>query len=139
MVDSPDVVHLKQLTEGNTSSRKLGFLMSKNKHSDTESSERNTASIAPSDPPVDLLQEGPATDKLLALAVRRSKMPAQKTVTSVIFAREKKKKTLLGWVKWQHLSLFLSLSDRGGEKTVGSGAGSRVADSSIRLSMKSLT
>ena len=39
----------------------------------------------------------------------------------------------------QYLSLFLSLSDIGGEKTAGRGAGSRLADSSIRLSMKSLT
>lgn len=78
VVDSPDVVHLKQLTGGNSSSRRLDSLMSKHKHSDTESSERNTAIVVSSDPPVDLLQEGPATDKLLALAVRRSKMPAGK-------------------------------------------------------------
>lgn len=36
VVDSPDVVHLKQLTGGNTSSRRSDFSMSKNKHSDTE-------------------------------------------------------------------------------------------------------
>lgn len=36
-------------------------------------------------------------------------------------------------------SLLLSLSDRGGEKTADTGAALRLADSSIRLSMKLLT
>lgn len=41
--------------------------------------------------------------------------------------------------KLQYLSLLRSLSDIGGENTAGTGAGSRLVDSSIRLSIKSLT
>lgn len=97
MVDGPDVVHLKQLTGGKSSGRRLEFLISQNQAFQTDSSKGNTAVTVPPDAPADLLQEGPATDKLLALAVRRSKMPAKKkTVTSVLFAREKKKKPTSG-------------------------------------------
>lgn len=53
--------------------------------------------------------------------------------------REKRKKGRTHVKTNQYLSLLLSLSDSGGEKTAGTGAGSRLADSSIRLSMKSLT
>lgn len=39
----------------------------------------------------------------------------------------------------QYPSLLFSLSDSGGENAQDTGEGSRLADSSIRLSMKSLT
>lgn len=100
MVDGPDVVHLKQLTGGKGSSRRSESLRSQIEHFRQTLLKGNIAVTVPPDAPADLLQEGPATDKLLALAVRRSKMPAQKkTVTSVILAREekeKKKKTTSG-------------------------------------------
>lgn len=92
VVDSPDVVHLKQLTEGNTSSRRLGFLMSKNEHSDTESSEGNTASICFFGSTSRLTPGGTCDWQTACLGREEVENACTKNSDISHFSREKKKK-----------------------------------------------
>lgn len=182
MVDSPDVVHLKQLTAGKQTAG--DYTLYSDTDVDKQTSSSRNLKIVLCDKQIlqgtlvfrwqylHFVQINMSTYSRRDLRLTKClpwpwggrKCLRENRVTSVtstlLWLREKRGKLVhmcwnsthlvlsateknLHWqareVDRQHLSLLLSLSDSGGEKTAGTGAGSRLADSSIKLSMKSLT
>lgn len=96
---------------------------------------------------VNILQEGSPTYEMLSLAMKRSDMPAKDKIIVLIvminffvcFDNITQPYFSRMHIEPSYPCLLLSLSDSGSEKTADTGAVSMLADSSIRLSMKSLT